>query len=81
MVPGLTEREMRAAEMRRQELLAEAMGRQSWSPLHPPVARPLVPAWRRSIGAALVRAGRRLRGSGGIATGATSASEPVATGR
>ena len=69
MVPGLTERDIRVAELRRLDLLAAAM-REAALPSPGVDRRPAPPApWRHALGGLLVRAGRRLQGAG----------EPVAT--
>ena len=73
MVPGFTEREAQAAEMRRQDLLAYA-ARERLAQAHaqPPAAGGSVPGHgsaRRQVGAALVRIGQRLRHAAGPAVG------------
>ena len=67
MVPGMTERERLAADMRRLEWLAEAQlgpARVSWTPTRTVTAgsRPALPLglWRRGIASALVL-GQRVR--------------------
>ncbi len=68
MVPGLTERDCQAAELRRRDLVAQAAWR---LPLPEPGSvrhgRPSLLAARRSLGAFLVSVGRRLQGGAELA--------------
>ncbi len=68
MVPGFTEREVQAAELRRRDLLAQV----AWGlplPAAGPVPRrrPSLGAARYGLGACLVRIGRRLQGRAELA--------------
>lgn len=82
MVPGVTEREARATEMRRRDLLAE-VERERLLRTHAADA-PRLPRdrWRRSIGGALVSVGRRLQGAERASAGGPApVIEPAGTGR
>jgi hypothetical protein len=82
MVPGMTERERRAADMRRLEWLADAKvgpARVTWGPRRPAAvsaSRPTLPIglWRRGLASARIN-GQRLR----LIRPGTDESLPVAT--
>lgn len=81
MVPGLTEREARATELRRRDLLMEVERERLLRPLATKRPRTAVDGWRRSLGAALVGFGRSLQGADRATTGPTPAIDPVGIGR
>ena len=76
MVPGLTERDHRAAELRRLDWLAEAVR----GPGHPTPTTARGPApeptWRRAVAAIPIRVGRRSRSR---SAAAKSRGTPIAT--
>ena len=81
MFPGLSERERLAVEMRRQELVAEAMREQR---LPSPVghrSHDAVSEWRWSLGAALVRLGGWVQGAKRSAAVPLPAVDPVGGAR
>lgn len=82
MVPGLTEREALATELRRRDLLAEMERERLLRTYASGHIRFRRHRWQWSIGGALVSVGRRLqRAEPGAAAGPTPAIEPVGSGR
>ena len=81
MFPGLSERERLAVEMRRQELLAEAMRGQRLPSPAGHRSHDAVSEWRRSLGAALVRLGGWVQGAKRSAAAPLPAADPVGAAR